>query len=166
MNNDFGFSIDHALMYSIDDYSTPDNWHELGFELQYTFSAFLNNIVSNTEREKFLQTLLDTFSRIFSLSGNRLGYHRWVDSPRVRLLYKVFGISPDEEANKQPFKFVIFIYHDKGAFDLRILKKLEDEINRIAIINRTRVELTNLVIIPRSKETISSKIKKIGNNKN
>ena len=95
-----------------------------------------------------------------------MSYHRWVDDARVRLLYEAFDISPEEEANKQPFKFVILVFHDKGAFDLRILKRLEDEINRIAILNRTRVELTKLVIIPRSRETISAKIDGIGGSKN
>ena len=166
MNNDFGLSLDNVRMYAIDDYSTPDNWHDLGYELQYTFSAFLDNITRNSEREIFLQTIIDTFLRSFTLTQDHVRYLRYVDEVRRQILYRAFGVSPDEEAKKQPFKFIILTFYDKGPLDLRILKKLEDEINRIAISNRTRVELTKLVIIPRSKAAISSKIQNVLHDEN
>jgi hypothetical protein len=166
VNNDFGLSLDNVRMYAIDNYSTPDNWHNLGYELQYTFFAYLDNITRNSEREIFLQTIIDTFLQSFALTQDHVHYLRYVDEARRQVLYRAFGVSRDELAKEQPFKFIILIFYDKGPLDLRILKKSEDEINRIAISNRTRVELTKLVIIPRSKATISSKIKNIHYNEN
>ncbi|MFC2004850.1 DUF6717 family protein [Chloroflexota bacterium] len=153
-----GFSANDTFMYAIDDYSTPDKWYKLGFELQYSLSATLDDIVTIGERDIFIQKLINTFMRVFSLRNNQMRYHRWVDDSLVRVLHEVFDVAVDEEAVEQPFRFYIRVFHDKGPFDLRILKQLESEINQIAIINRARVKLTKLIIIPRSRETIASKI--------
>jgi hypothetical protein len=158
MINSFGLSLDNVIRYELDNYSTPDNWHGLGYELQYNFSAFLENIARNSECEKFIQTIIDTCLQSFNLTHDRLHYLRYVDEAQVEVLYRLIGISREEQSMQQPFRFIILIFYDKGALDIRILKKLEDEINRIAIINRVRIELTRLLIIPRSKETISAKI--------
>lgn len=156
--NNPGFSKDNATAYSLDAYSTPDRWYGLGYELQYDFLAFFDNIPDPVGQKKFLYKLKDVFVKSFVMTEDHFRFWRWVDDGGVNLMYRIFGISPEEEAKKQPFKFVIIVYHDKRPFDLRVLKDLEDGINEIALSNNVRVELTRLLIIPRSEETIQAKI--------
>lgn len=166
MKNNPGLYIDHALIYAIDNYSTPDNWYNLGFELQYDFAAYFENNIPNSERETFIAALINTFLSAFKLPEDHLRYFRWVDDALVNFLYKALGISPEEEAEKQPFKFVILLFHNKGPFDLRILKQLEDEIDHIASAKCIRLEITKFIIIPRSKEAIAKKVSNFDGHKN
>lgn len=159
----FGFSRDTALLYSLDDYSTPDNWHELGYELQYNLVVFFNKIVRETDRETFMGKLVDVFWHSLALSKDHYCFGRYKDDVFAELLENTFGASIDEDSKMQPpfdsmrgLNFIV--YWDKGRFDLRLLKRLEDELNNTAVLNYATVFLTGLVIIPRSRETIIAKI--------
>ncbi len=49
---------------------------------------------------------------------------------------------------------------------MRILNRLENEIDSVAVINHARVALVNLIIIPRSSETIAKQLKEISGSGN
>jgi len=82
------------------------------------------------------------------------------------LLEGAFG-APLDEGNKMqpPFNMLrglqFRVIWDKGRLDLRILERLENEIDSVAILNHARVVLANLIIIPRSADTIVAKLKEI-----
>ena len=135
----FGFYRDRALAYSLDNHSRLDKWHYMGYELQYHFSVHFYETVKQEDRRKFLDILLAVFQNSFGLP--RDGH--------CQLGVSDLGIS----------EHVLKVFWDKGRFDLRILKRLEDEISNVAILNRATVELVSLIIIPRSRETTASKIR-------
>jgi len=169
-NIGFGFSHDTALLYSLDNYSTPDNWHDLGYELQYELVVFFNKIVRETERMEFLFTLTEIFLHSFSLPQGRVVMGVMSDDKLSDMLINAFGTPLDESNNMQPpFDMVKGIQYrvlwDRGRLDLRILNRLENEIDSIAAINHARVTLANLVIIPRSAETMAKKIDEISGSK-
>jgi len=162
----FGFSRDTTLLYSLDNYSTPDNWNGLGYELQYELVVFFNRIVREAERMEFLISLMDIFSHSFSLSQHHVVMGVISDDRLSEILENAFGVPLDEGKNMQPpFDMIRGVQYrvlwDKGRLDLRILDRLENEIDSIATLNHARVTLTNLVIIPRSAETIAKKINEI-----
>lgn len=166
----FGFSHDTALLYSLDNYSTPDNWHGLGYELQYELVVFFKRIVRETERMEFLLTLTDIFSHSFSIPQNHVAMGVIPDDRLSDVLENAFGTTLDESNNMQPpFDMIKGIQYrvlwDKGRLDMRILNRLESEIDSVAVINHARVTLANLVIIPRSAETIAKKIDEISGSK-
>ena len=167
----FGLSRDTALLYSLDDYSTPDNWHGLGYELQYDLVVFFNKIVRETERMEFLLTLSAIFSHSFSIPQNHVTMGLIPDDKLSDLLENAFGVPLDESDKMQPpfdmFRGIQFIVlWDRGRLDLRILNRLENEIDSIAIINHAQVALANLIIIPRSSETIAKQLKEIPGSEN
>ena len=135
----YGFYRDRTLAYSLDNHSRLDKWHYMGYELQYHFSIHFYETVKQEDRRKFLDTLLGVFQNSFGLPRDghcQLG---------------VSDISISEH--------VLKVYWDKGRLDLRVLKRLEDEINNVAILNRATVELISLILIPRSRETTALKIR-------
>ncbi len=162
----FGLSRDTALLYSLDNYSTPDNWHGLGYELQYELVVFFSKIVRETERMEFLLTLAAIFSHSFSISQNHIAMDYFPDDKLSDLLENAFGVPLNEGDKMQPpfdmLKGIQFrVLWDRGRLDLRILERLENEIDSVAILNHARVVLANLIIIPRSADTIVAKLKKI-----
>ena len=135
----FGFFCSRTLAYSLDNHSRLDKWHYMGYELQYHFSVHFYETVKQEDRKKFLDMLLGVFQNCFGLP--RDGH--------CQLGVSDIGIS----------EHVLKVFWDKGRLDLRLLKRLEDEINNVAILSRTTVELVSLIIIPRSRETIGRKIR-------
>ena len=162
----FGLSRGKALLYSLDNYSRPDNWHGIGYELQYELVVFFNKIVRETDRIEFLSTLPATFSHSFSIPQDHVVMELIPDDKLSDLLENAFGIPLDEDSKMQPpfdmLRGIQFrVLWDRGRFDLRILNRLENEIDSIAVINHSQVVLANLIIIPRSSATIGSKLKEI-----
>src|SRR4030067_3825235 len=117
MADDFGLSLHNVRRYEIDDYSTPDHWRDLGFELQYNFSIFWDNLILKRECENFIRSIIDCFLYTFSLTQEHLHYMRYVDEAKIQLLYKTLGLSRDGQAHGQPFKFILLIFFDKGPLD-------------------------------------------------
>lgn len=162
----FGLSRDTALLYSLDNFSNPDYWYDLGYELQYDLVVFFHKIVREVERTEFLMTLSSTFSHSFSVPQNHVTMGLISDDSLSDLLEGAFGV-PLDEGNKMqpPFDMLRGLQYrviwDKGRLDLRILERLENEIDSVAILNHARVVLANLIIIPRSAETIAAKLKEI-----
>lgn len=162
----FGLSRDTALLYSLDNFSNPDYWYDLGYELQYDLVVFFHKIVREVERTEFLMMLSSTFSHSFSVPQNHVTMGLISDDSLSDLLEGAFGV-PLNEGNKMqpPFDMLRGLQYriiwDKGRLDLRILERLENEIDSVAILNHARVVLANLIIIPRSAETIAAKLKEI-----
>ncbi len=162
----FGLLRDTALLYSLDNFSNPDDWHDLGYELQYELVVFFHKIVREVERTEFLMTLASTFSHSFSIPQNHVTMGLISDDSVSDLLEGAFG-APLDEGNKMqpPFDMLRGLQYrviwDKGRLDMRILERLENEIDSVAILNHARVVLANLIIIPRSAETIAAKLKEI-----
>jgi len=162
----FGLSRNTALLYTLDDFSTPDNWHSLGYELQYELVVFFNKIVRETERMEFLLTLPAIFSHSFSIPQNHVAMDLIPDDKLSDLLENAFGVPLNEGDKMQPpfdmLRGIQFrVLWDRGRLDLRILNRLENEIDSIAVINHAHVALANLIIIPRSSETIAKQLKEI-----
>jgi hypothetical protein len=162
----FGFSRDTALLYSLDNFSNPDNWYDLGYELQYDLVVFFHKIVRDMERAEFLITLASTFSHSFSVPQNHVTMGIISNDSLSDLLEDAFGESLDEGRKMQPpfdnrrgLQFRVI--WNKGRLDLRMLKRLENEIDSEAKLNHAFVALANLVIIPRSAKTITAKLKEI-----
>ena len=135
----FGFSRSQTLAYSLDNYSRPDKWYYVGYELQFRYNIHFHRTVKKEDRTGFLGVLLDAFKSSFGL----------VKDAHFQL----------EESGSKISEYLMKVLWDKGRLDLRMLNRLEDEINNVAILNRATVELVSLIIIPRSKETIALKIK-------
>ena len=162
-NRPFGFYRNRALMYHLDKDSTLDHWHNIGYELEYTFAIHFNKIVREIDRVNFLGKIIDVFTNTFALGD----WHYQLGVPAEEEVWELlegsFGI-PHGERNKlePPFNnisgFLFKVFWDKGRLDLRILKRLEDEMNNIAILNQATVELASLIIIPRPRDTITSKV--------
>jgi len=138
----------------------------LGYELQYDLVIIFHKIVREVERMEFLLTLSSTFSHSFSLPQNHVTMGLYSDDSLSKLLEGAFGV-PLDEGNKMqpPFDMLrglqYIVIWDKGRLDLRVLARLENEINSVAILNHARIVLANLIIIPRSAETIAAKLKEI-----
>ena len=143
MSNYYGCFVNPEHRYDLDDYSTPDEWRGVGYELQYDVLTHLADFATTRAKELFLQEVIDTFLKVFNLPGNRIRYFRW---------------HSNEQDIKQPFTFIVLVYYDKGPFNLRTLNRLEVAMDRVAVENHTRVVIDRLLIIPRSKETITWKI--------
>lgn len=87
------------------------------------------------------------------------------------LLENAFGVPLNEGDKMQPpFDMLrgiqLRVLWDRGRLDLRILNRLENEIDSIAVINHAQVALANLIIIPRSSETIAKQLKEISGSGN
>jgi hypothetical protein len=165
-SNAFGFSCDTALLYSLDNFSNPDNWYDLGYELQYDLVVFFHKIVRDVERAEFLIKLASTFSHSFSVPQNHVTMGLVSDDSLSDLLEGAFGVPLDEGNKLQPpfdnLRGLQFrVIWNKGRLDLRMLKRLENEIDSEAKLNHACVALANLIIIPRSAETITAKLKEI-----
>jgi len=170
-NSTFGLSRDTALLYSLDNYSTPDNWQGLGYELQYELVVFFNKIVRETERMEFLLMLAAIFSHSFSIPQNHIAMDYFPDDKLSDLLENAFGVPLNEGGKMQPpfdmLRGIQFrVLWDGGRLDLRILNRLENEIDSIAVINHAQVALVNLIIIPRSSKTIAAKLDEISDSGN
>ena len=138
----FGFDRSRALEYLLDNVSRPDKWYYVGYELQYIFTIHFHATVTEEDETKFLEMLLDAFQSSFGLPSD--GHYK-------------FDVPPKNVANNVE-GFLLKIFWDKGRLDLRILKRLEDEIHNVATLNKATVELVSLIIIPRSRGTIALKI--------
>ncbi len=101
-NSMFGLSRDTALLYSLDNYSTPDNWHGLGYELQYELVVFFNKIIREAERMEFLLTLAAIFSHSFSVPQNHIAMDYFLDDKLSDLLENAFGVPLNEGDKMQP----------------------------------------------------------------
>jgi len=134
----FGFFQSRTLAYSLDNHSRLDKWHHMGFEMQYHFSVHYYEGVKEIDRKKFLGVLMNVFQTCFGLPKDG----------HCKLGASDIGTS----------EHVVKVFWDKGRLDLRLLKRLEDEINNISILSRATVDLVSLIIIPRSRETLGMKI--------
>ena len=163
----FGFRRNSALLYHLDKDSTPDDWHDIGYELEYTFTVHFNKIVREIDRVDFLGKIMEVFTNTYALGDGHYQLGVPAEEELWELLESSFGI-PHGEHNKlePPFNnisgFLFKVFWDKGRFDLRILNRLEDELNNVAILNQATVELVGLMIIPRARETITAKVKGSG----
>ncbi len=134
----FGFDRSKAKAYHLDNYSTPDNWFHMGYEIEYTFNIKFQEEKEWADKREFLGEILKIFDNNF---GPMDGDHYKLDVP------------PDNIG-----EYLIKVFWDKGSFNLNILNSLENEVNKIAILNHTTVELIALIIIPRSREKLVLKI--------
>ncbi len=115
---------------------------------------------------EFLFTLAAIFSHSFSIPQNHVTMDFISDDKLSDLLEKAFGVPLDEGDKMQPpfdmLRGIQFrVLWDIGRLDLRILNRLENEIDSVAVINHAQVTLVNLIIIPRSSKTIAAKLKEI-----
>jgi hypothetical protein len=165
-NTTFGFSRDSALLYSLDNYSTPDNWQGLGYELQYELVVFFSKIIREVERMEFLLLIWDVFSHSFCLPQERVAMGIISDERLSDILENAFS-TPLDTGNKMqpPFDMIRGIQYrvlwHSGRLDLRLLNRLENELNSVAAVNHAWIFLANLIIIPRSPETMAKKISEI-----
>lgn len=121
--------------YILDHFSTPDHW-EIGFDIVYRLIFMLDDV--QTRNERLRESFRVAFKRAFKLPNDHYETGDW------------FGDGGS-----------VFwrIYWDKKAFDLRLLKKCEDNLDRCAEKNKVQVILLGLGIIPRSLEQISLSVK-------
>ncbi|MBI4187932.1 MAG: hypothetical protein HY529_01870 [Chloroflexi bacterium] len=78
------------------------------------------------------------------------------------ILEKDYGLKPHAIKILPPYDdysaFQINVLWDKGRLDLRILTRLQSEVNSVSKLKCANVELVSLCIIPRSRETMVSKL--------
>jgi len=120
---------------------------------------------------EFLLTLAAIFAHSFSIRQNHVTMGLILDDRLSDLLENAFG-APLDEGNKMqpPFHMLrgiqFRVLWDRGRLDLRILNRLENEVDSVAILNHAHIFLANLIIIPRSGETIAAKLDEISGSGN
>lgn len=116
--------------YKIDHFSSPDGW-QFGFEIVYRLVFF-------TSDSKLIEKFKTCFQEVFGLSDTHF----------------------DQDQQIQAGSSVFWhVYWNREGFGLNLLDKCETELNRIAEVNDTKVEVLEMIIIPRSLDYIRREMK-------
>jgi hypothetical protein len=116
--------------YRVDYFSSPDGW-KIGFEIVY-------RLIFYTDDTRLIEKFRTAFKKAFGLSNEHyeVGQELGVGSS---VYWRV--------------------YWDREGFELNLLKKCEDGLDKVAESNNTRVVVVEMAIIPRSLDTIRQEIK-------
>jgi hypothetical protein len=116
--------------YRIDYFSTPDSWN-IGFEIVY-------RLIFYTDDTRPIEKFRTEFKKAVGLSDEH------------------YEIEQELSAGSSVYWRV---YWDREGFELNLLKKCEDGLDKVAESNNTRVIVLEMAIIPRSLDTIRQEVK-------
>jgi hypothetical protein len=116
--------------YRIDYFSTPDSWN-IGFEIVY-------RLIFYTDDTRLIEEFMTAFKKAFGLSDEH------------------YEIEQELSVGSSVYWRV---YWDREGFELNILKKCEDSLDKVAERNNTKVIVVEMAIIPRSLDTILQEVK-------
>jgi len=120
-----GVAYWNGCSYRVDYFSGPDNW-DFGFEVVY-------RLIFYTSDTRLIEKFRMAFKKAFGLSDD----HYEVE--------QVLGVG-----NSVYWR----VYWDRKGFELNLLEKCEDRLNKVAESNNTRVVVVEMAIIPRSLDYI------------
>lgn len=122
--------------YNVDNFSTPDGWN-IGFDIVYRLIFIFD--ASQNKDERLREGFREAFRKAFNLTDNHYETQQWPDEAFGSVFWR--------------------IYWDRQAFDLRLLKKCEENLDECAELNKAKVLLLDMVIVPRSNSYIAQLIK-------
>lgn len=120
-------------VYQIDYFSSPDAW-KIGFEVVYRLSFSTDERQPNDDR--LADGFRKAFKKAFNLSDSHYELNQWGG---LSVYWRV--------------------YWDRKGFDLRLLRKCEDNLNKFAENNNSRIVLLEMTVVPRSRRYIRNMLK-------
>lgn len=120
-----GLAYWKGCSYRVDYFSSPDNW-DFGFEVVY-------RLIFYTSDTRLIEKFRIAFKKAFGLSDDHYEVEQ-IPSIGNSVFWRV--------------------YWDKKGFELKLLEKCEDKLNKVAEGNSTRVVVVEMAIIPRSLDYI------------
>jgi len=115
--------------YRVDYFSTPDSWN-IGFDIVYRLIFYASDT-------RLIEKFRMAFKKAFGLSDAH------------------YEVDQQLDAGSSVFWRV---YWDREGFELNLLKKCEDGLDKVAESNNTRVLVLEMAIIPRSLDTIRQRV--------
>jgi len=115
--------------YRVDYFSSPDGW-DFGFEVVY-------RLIFYTRDSRLIEKFRTAFKKAFGLSDDHYEVEQVLDVGNS-IFWRV--------------------YWDKKGFELKLLEKCEDKLNKVAEGNNTRVVVLEMAIIPRSLDYIQQSV--------